>query len=190
MSVTSENRQIHVLGFSGSLRKKSMNTAMLRAAQELRPEGMQLEVFDLAPLPFYNGDVEALGFPEPVAAFRSRLAAADALLIATPEYNYSITGVLKNALDWASRGPNSPLFDQPVAMMGAGGGAGTALSQMHLRQICVHNNMHPLARPQVLLARARDRFDVDGNLVDEEARQRIRELLAALAVWTRRLRGR
>jgi chromate reductase len=166
-----------------------MNSGMLRAARDLLPEGVRLEIFDLAPIPLYNGDVEALGFPDPVAAFRSRLAAADALLIASPEYNYSVSGVLKNAIDWASRGPDSPLLDKPVAMMGAGGGAGTALSQMHLRQICVHNNMYPLARPQVLLARARDKFDADGNLVDEEARGRIRELLAALAKWTRRLRG-
>jgi chromate reductase len=182
-------RPLQVLGISGSLRKKSMNTALLRAAQELLPDSMWLEIFDLAPIPFYDGDVEALGFPEPVRELRSRIAAADALLFATPEYNYSVTGVLKNALDWASRGPNSPLLDKPVAMMGAGGGAGTALSQMHLRQICVHNNMHPLARPQVLFARARDKFDADGNLVDEEARARIRELLIALAAWTRRLRG-
>jgi len=182
-------RALHIVGFSGSLRKRSLNTGMLRAARELAPEGMQVGIFDLSPLPLYNGDLEAEGWPEPVAAFREALAAADALLIATPEYNYSVTGVLKNAIDWASRGPNSPLLEKPVAIMGAGGGAGTSLAQMHLRQICVHNSMFPLARPQVLLARARDKFDADGNLVDADARDRVRELLEALAAWTRRLHG-
>jgi chromate reductase len=187
MSVDHHARPLQVLGFSGSLRKKSLNTGLLRAAQEVLPAGMRLEIFDLAPIPLYNGDVEALGFPEPVQQFRDGIAAADALLIATPEYNYSVTGVLKNAIDWASRPPSSPLLDKPVAMLGAGGRAGTSLAQMHLRQMCVHNNMHPLARPQLLLAGVRDRFDAEGRLVDDEIRARIRELLEALAEWTRRL---
>lgn len=187
MSQPSAPRPLHIFGFSGSLRKKSLNTGLLRAAQEVLPMGTRLEIFDLTPLPFYNADVEALGLPAPVQAFRDGIAAADALLIATPEYNYSVTGVLKNALDWASRGPSSPLLDKPVAMMGAGGRAGTALAQMHLRQMCVHNNMHPLARPQLLLAGVRDKFDAEGRLIDDEIRARIRELVEALGDWTRRL---
>jgi chromate reductase, NAD(P)H dehydrogenase (quinone) len=189
MTPSTEPRPLQIFGFSGSLRKKSLNTGLLRAAQEVLPAEVRLEIFDLTPLPFYNGDLDALGLPDPVRAFRDGIAAADALLIATPEYNYSVTGVLKNAIDWASRGPNSPLLDKPVAMMGAGGRAGTALAQMHLRQMCVHNNMHPLARPQLLLAGVRDRFDAEGRLVDEEIRARIREMVEALAEWTRRLRG-
>lgn len=179
---------IQVLGFSGSLRKGSYNTALLRAAAELLPAGMALDIFDLAPLPFYNADVEAAGLPDAVQAFRERIAAADALLIATPEYNYSITGVLKNALDWASRPPAAPLTEKPVAIMGAGGRFGTVRAQMHLRQIMLHNNMHPLNRPEVMLMRAGEHFDATGNLTNERSRQSVIELLAALAAWTNRLR--
>lgn len=110
---------VHILGFSGSLRKGSFNTAFLRVASQLLPPDVTLETFDLAPIPLYNGDVEAAGFPEAVVRFKQRIAAADALLIATPEYNYSIPGVLKNAIDWASRPPkDSPLNGKPVAFMG------------------------------------------------------------------------
>lgn len=187
-SIPTDLQPIRVLGISGSLRKASLNTAALRAAQELLPEGMRLEIFDLAPIPMYNPDVEAEGFPEPVQEFRARLAAADALLFATPEYNFSLPGVLKNAIDWASRPPDSPLNDKPIALMGASPSPnGTVLAQMHLRQICNHNNMLPLGRPRVLIGRAHEKFDAGGRLVDERTRESIRELLAALAVWTRRL---
>jgi len=129
---------VHVLGISGSLRKASYNTALLRPASELLPRGMTLEVFDLSSIPLYNDDVRALGFPKPVQEFRSRIAAADALLIATPEYNFSIPGVLKNAIDWASRPPDPPLDGKPLAIMGAStGNFGTVRAQMHLRQVCV-----------------------------------------------------
>ncbi len=182
---------IHVLGFSGSLRRGSYNTALLRAAAELLPEGMTLETFDLAPIPLYNEDVRAAGYPEPVQEFRKRIATADALLIATPEYNYSIPGVLKNALDWASRLPNPPLWGKPVAIMGASDGMfGTARAQMQLRQVCVTTNMLPINKPEVLVARAQDKFDANGRLVDETTRRFLRELLEALAAWTRRLQGR
>jgi chromate reductase len=182
--------KIHVLGFSGSLRKGSFNTALLRAAVELLPEGMTLEIFDLSPLPFFNSDLEAQGTPEAVKNFKARIAAADALLIATPEYNYSIPGVLKNAIDWASRTPkDSPLNGKPVAMTGAGGMFGTVRAQMHLRQIALHNGMLVLAKPEVYVARASEKFDTAGRLIDEPTRQRLRELLEALAAWTRKLRG-
>lgn len=181
---------VHLLGFSGSLRKGSYNTAALHAAQELLPEGMSLEVFDLAPIPMFNADVWAAGFPEPVQEFRDRIAAADALLIATPEYNYSVPGVLKNAIDWASRPPNPPLNGKPVAIMGVtNGNFGTVRAQMHLRQICVYTNMFPINKPEVLIFRAQEKFDAEGRLVDEATRGFIRDLLSALADWTHRLRG-
>jgi len=180
---------IHVLGFAGSLRKGSYNRAILRAATELLPAGMSLEIFDLLPIPLYNADVEAIGEPEPVQEFKARITAADALLIATPEYNYSIPGVLKNALDWASRpSKDSPLNGKPVAMMGAGGMFGTVRAQQHLRLIAVHNDMHVLNKPEVYISRPWEKFDGDGHLSDGATRERIRTLLEALAAWTRQLR--
>lgn len=182
--------RIHVLGISGSLRKGSYNTALLAAASELLPEGMTLEKFDLSSIPLYNEDVRALGYPKPVLELRDRIAASDALLIATPEYNYSIPGVLKNAIDWASRPPDPPLNGKPVAIMGAStGNFGTVRAQMHLRQVCVYCNMFPVNRPEVLVMRAREKFDAGGRLADEDARGFLRDLLVALADWTRRLRG-
>lgn len=183
-------RPVHVLGFAGSLRKSSANRGLLRAAAELLPKDVTLEIFDLTPIPLYNWDVEAAGTPEPVKLFRERIAAADALLIATPEYNYSFPGVLKNAIDWASRPPrDTPLAGKPIAMMGAGGGAGTARAQMALRQVAVFTNMLPLNKPEVMVQQAFEKFDSDGNLTDETVRPRIQALLEALAAWTRRLRG-
>ncbi len=183
---------IHVLGFAGSLRKKSYNAAALRAAQQLLPEGLSLEIFDISPIPMFNEDVEAVGYPEPVQHFKARIAAADALLIATPEYNYSMPGVMKNALDWASRPANqTPLSGKPLGIMGASAGPwGTARAQLHLRQSCVYFNSLPLNKPVVQIARAALKFDAEGRLIDEPTRQEIRALLEALAVWTRRLRGR
>ena len=182
------SKPVHVLGFSGSLRKGSYNTNLLRAAADLLPDGMTLEVFDLAPLPLYNEDLRAAVYPPAVQAFRERLSAADALLIATPEYNYSIPAVLKNALDWASRPPEPPLTGKPVALMGAStGNFGTVRAQLHLRQVCVFTNMHPLNKPEVLVPRAMDKFDAEGRLTDEPTRGYVRDLLVALAAWTRQL---
>ncbi len=183
-------KPIHVLGICGSLRKSSYNTWLLNAAIGLMPEGMTLEMFDLSSIPLYDDDVRAAGFPEPVNEFRDRIAAADALLIATPEYNFSIPGVLKNAFDWASRPPNPPLNGKPVAMMGAStGNFGTVRAQLHLRQICVYCNMFAVNKPEVLVMRAQEKFDASGRLVDETTRGFIRDLLIALADWTRLLRG-
>ncbi|WP_448188837.1 NADPH-dependent FMN reductase [Azospirillum sp. sgz301742] len=179
---------IHVLGFAGSLRKASTNRSLLRVATEVVPEGMVLEVFDLSPIPLYNGDVEAAGLPEPVRDFRERIRAADALLIACPEYNYSIPGVLKNAIDWASRPPDQPFADKPLALMGAGGGLGTARSQYHLRQTCVFLDLHPLNKPELLVRNA-ESFNPDGSLKDGSVPGKVAALLTALAAWTRRLRG-
>jgi len=182
---------IHVLGFSGSLRRASWNSGLLRAAAQVLPEGLTLEIHDLSAIPLFNQEaVEGDRLPDPVRHFKARLAAADALLIATPEYNYSLPGVLKNAIDWASRPPqDSPLDGKPLALMGAGGIFGTVRAQLHLRQIAVFTNMLPLNRPQIHVMRAWEKFDADGNLKDEAVRQEIRALLEALAAWTRRLRG-
>jgi len=180
---------VHVLGFSGSLRKASYNTGLLRVAAERLPDDMTLEIFDLAPIPPFNQDLEA-NPPEAVRRFKERIAAADALLIATPEYNYSIPGVLKNAIDWASRPPReSPLNDKPLAIMGAGGQYGTVRAQLHLRHVAVYTNIHPLNKPEVMITRAWEKFDADGNLTDEASKKAIGDLLVALGAWTRRLRG-
>jgi len=184
------DRIVHVLGFAGSLRKGSYNRAVLRAAGELLPDAMTLETFDIAPIPPYDYDIEVMGFPEPVVRFRDRITAADALLIVTPEYNYSMPGVLKNAIDWASRsGDHRPLDGKPVGLMGASPGmAGTARAQAHLRMTCVCTNMLPLSRPEVLIGQAPAKFDEELRLTDEGTRQRIRDLLVALRDWTLKLR--
>lgn len=152
---------------------------------------MSLELFDLTPIPLFNLDVEAEGDPEPVARFKERIAAADALLIATPEYNASVSGVLKNAIDWASRPPRqSVLSGKPAAIIGASQGAlGTARAQMHLRQTAAFTNLLVLSRPELLVMKAQDLFDAELRLTDEGTRKRLRTLLEALAAWTLRLRG-
>lgn len=179
---------LRVAGLSGSLRRASYNTALLRAAAELMPPGMSLAIVDISLLPMYNQDVEA-PFPQTVVEFRARLEQADAVLIATPEYNASISGALKNALDWASRPPRPPLSGKPVAIMGAStGNFGTLRAQLHLRQILTHLGALPLGKPEVLIARAEQAFDSDRRLVDETARAFLRELLFALANWAQKVR--
>jgi chromate reductase, NAD(P)H dehydrogenase (quinone) len=179
---------LSVLGFAGSLRKGSYNGAVLRAAVELAPPDVRIETFDLHGIPLYDGDVEAAGLPEAVQRFRARIAAADALLIVTPEYNYSMAGVLKNAIDWASRPPDQPFRGKPVALAGASvGGFGTARAQYHLRQTCVYLDMVPLNKPEVFVSAAHQKVDAEGRLSDEPSRAAIRALLEALAVWARRL---
>jgi chromate reductase len=181
---------LRVLGIAGSLRAGSYNRALLRAAEELAPSGMEIRPFDLAPIPFYNGDVEALGDPEPVVAFKTAIREVDALLIVTPEYNYGVPGVLKNAIDWASRPPGqSSLIGKPAALMGATPGAtGTARAQLQIRQAFVFTQTLPLPGPEVLVARAHEKFDDQGRLTDETTRRYVRELLQRLAEWTHRLR--
>jgi len=181
---------IQVLGISGSLRKNSVNAGLLRAAAAVAPQGISVDIFDLSPIPLYNEDLLTAGVPGPVSAFKDAIATADALLIATPEYNYSIPGVLKNAIDWASRPiKGSPLVGKPVALMGAGGMMGTVRAQLALRQVAVYTNMFVLNRPEVLVVRAHEKFDASGNLVDESTRAAVRDLLEALRAWTIRLRG-
>ena len=181
---------IHVLGISGSLRRASWNTGLLHAAGELLPEGMSLEIADLADIPLYNQDHDGPHASEAVKHLRDRIRAADALLIATPEYNGSIPGVLKNAIDWASRPmSDSPLSGKPLAIMGAGGMSGTIRAQLALRQLSAAINTLIINRPQVQIMRSWEKFDAEGALTDEQSRQEIRALLEALAAWTRRLRG-
>ena len=182
--------KITVLGIAGSLRRGSYNTAALRAAQGLAPPDMMLESFDIAPIPLYNEDVRAAGFPPVVEEFRQRIAAADALLFVTPEYNYSVPGVLKNAIDWASRPPDQPFDDKPIALMGASPSTlGTARAQYHLRQTFVFLPVHLLYKPEVMIAAAATKFDAQGNLTDQPTRDIIRQMLQNLAAWTRRLKA-
>lgn len=181
---------LRILGMSGSLRKKSYNTAALRAAQGLVPDGATMEIFDLTPIPLYNDDIREQGYPPAVQEFRDRIAAADALLLVTPEYNYSFSGVLKNAIDWASRPPNPPLTNKPVAIMGATQGLwGTVKAQHHLRQCCVFLNLWPVNKPEVLIAQAASKFDAAGNLTDEATTKVIAELMTSLVAWTNRLKS-
>ena len=179
---------VHILGISGSLRKGSFHTALLRNAAELLPPDVTLEIADISGVPLYNGDLEVDGGPEPVRALRAQIAEANALLLAVPEYNYSFSAAIKNALDWASR-PESPLNGKPVAFMSTGGQLGGARAQLQLRQVAVYTNMLPLNRPEVIIPRGWEKFDAEGRLTDEAARVSIQAQLEALAAWTRRLRG-
>src|SRR5579864_4186539 len=184
----SDSRGISVLGICGSLRKASYNSAALRTAVALKPAGMSVTVADISQIPPYNEDVRAQGFPAPVETLRRQIAAADALLFACPEYNYSMSGVLKNAIDWASRPPDQPFAGKPCAILGAAAGmAGSARAQMHLRQSCVFLDMHPLNKPEVLIFQAQNKFDVDGKLTDDVAKNLIRDVMVNLAAWARQL---
>ena len=169
--------KIRILGFAGSLQKSSFNKAFLRAAMELVPGDAELEIFDLEGIPQYNADLEST-LPVRVREFKSRIRAADAILIATPEYNHSITGVLKNAIDWASRPPGDNSFnDKPVAIMSASVGMlGGARAQFHLRHVFVNLNMHAVNQPQVFVNAVEKKIDGEGRLVDELVREKIREL--------------
>ncbi len=183
-------RKVRILGFAGSLRKGSYNKMLLNAATKLVPGDAEIEVFDLEGIPPFNQDLEQ-NPPEKVKIFKKKIKGADAILIATPEYNYSIPGVLKNAIDWASRpyGDNS-FSGKPVAIMGASIGIfGAARAQYHLRQTFVFLDMHPVNHPEVMIGPGEERFDKNGNLVDERGKEKVKELVVALVKWTRRLRG-
>jgi chromate reductase len=175
-----------ILGISGSLRERSYNTALLRAAAELAPPDVELEVFDLSATPLFNDDVEAVGDPEPVAELRQAVAEADALLLATPEYNRGTSGVLKNAIDWLSRPAlASVLRWKPVAIVGASSGrGGTRRAQQQVRDALLFPGAVVLDEPQVALPIAWERFDPDLNLTDENAGAALTELLTGLVALT------
>jgi chromate reductase len=182
---------IKVLGFAGSLRRSSFNRSLLNAARQQAPEGMSIEVFDLAVVPLYNGDVEAAGDPEGVVAFKQAIRDADAVLMVTPEYNHGVTGVMKNAVDWASRPPQSaPLGHKPVGVIGASPGmTGSARGQSQLRQAFEFTNSYCMPQPELLVFRAHEKFDADGRLIDETTSAYLRRYLEAFLEWTRRFRA-
>jgi chromate reductase len=182
------SRPIRILGIAGSLRRGSYNRAALRAATLLVPEGVEIDILELGGIPMFNQDDEQ-NPPAPVLELKRRIRAADAVLMVTPEYNYSIPAVLKNALDWASRPHEDNAWSgKPAAIMGAAPGAlGTARAQYHLRQIFVYLNVFPINQPEVMIADAAHRFDSAGNLTHEPTKQIIRELLQSLVEWTRRI---
>ena len=184
------NRPLVVCGIAGSLRERSFNRALLRAAQELAPQGMEVRIFDrMAEIPLFNEDLEAHGDPEPVEALKRAIGEADALLIATPEYNHGVPGVLKNAIDWASRpARGSVLSGKPTAILGASPGVtGTARAQSQLRQAFVFTNTPAVLQPEILVYRANEKFDSERRLTDEKTREFVGKLLVTLADWTRRL---
>ena len=179
---------LKVLAISGSLRAGSYNTGALRAAQELAPEGMTIEIAPIADLPLYNADVQAKGFPQPVQDLGEKIRQADAVLIASPEYNYSIPGGLKNAIDWISRLPNQPFAGKPIGMIGASMSLlGAARAQYHLRQSFVFLDALPVNKPEVFITLAHQKFDETGALTDEPTRGFIFQLLVSLAAWTHKL---
>jgi chromate reductase len=180
-----------ILAISGSLRKASTNTMALRAAQKLAPAGIEITIADLSALPMYNDDVRIAGEPESVTELKAKVKAADAVLIATPEYNFSIPAVLKNALDWLSRPPEPPFDGKPVAILGASPGpVGTARVQYHLRQVLVFMNTFTLNKPEVFINNSGSKFNVDGELTDEATAKFITEQITALRTLAERVKSR
>ena len=179
---------INILGIAGSLRKGSYNRALLRLAVELAPPGTEVEIFELDGIPPFNQDLE-LAPPDSVKNFKTKIRAADALLFASPEYNYSVPGVLKNAIDWASRPYGDNAFEgKPVALMSASiGMLGGARAQYHLRQILVFLNMYPINRPEVMMPFAASKVDAEGRVNDDGTKKYLQELLVNLADWSRRI---
>ena len=182
------SRPIHILGIAGSLRRASYNRAALRAATELAPEGVSVDIFELDGIPAFNQDEEQ-NPPDKVVELKKRVREADAILFVTPEYNYSVPGVLKNAIDWASRPYGDSAWNgKAAAIMGASVGAiGTARAQYHLRQMMVFLNMFPVNQPEVMIGNAADRFDANGNLTHDATKEFIRQLLQNLVDWTRKI---
>ena len=182
------SRPVRILGIAGSLRRESYNRAALRAATQLVPEGATIDIFELDGIPGFNQDEEQ-NPPAKVAELKRGIREADAILIVTPEYNYSVPGVLKNAIDWASRPYGDSAWNgKPAAIMGASVGAiATARAQYHLRQMMVFLNMFPINQPEVMIGHASKRFDAQGNLTDEATKEFIRQLLQNLVDWTRRI---
>ena len=177
------NKTYRFVALLGSLRQGSYNAMVLRAAQAVAPANIQIEVLEgLGELPAYNQDVQGQGFPAGLEAMAQKIRAADGVLIVSPEYNYSVPGFLKNALDWLSRHPSKPFEGQAVGIMGASPGLlGTARAQYHLRQILVFLNAYPVNRPEIMIGQAADKFTPEGELKDEKTREFIGQLLTAVA---------
>ncbi|HEX8774541.1 MAG TPA: NAD(P)H-dependent oxidoreductase [Pyrinomonadaceae bacterium] len=182
------SKPVRILGIAGSLRRESYNRAALRAATELVPEGASIEIFELDGIPGFNQDEEQNPHAK-VVELKRRIREADAILFVTPEYNYSVPGVLKNAIDWASRPYGDSAWNgKPAAIMGASVGAiATARAQYHLRQMMVFLNMFPINQPEVMIGNAAERFDAEGNLTDDATKEFIRQLLQNLVEWARRI---
>jgi chromate reductase len=185
------NDNIRLLGIAGSLRQGSFNRALLRAVKEVLPTHAELDIYEgLKDIPPYDGDVEAAGAPPSVIALKEAIAAADGLVIATPEYNYSIPGVLKNAIDWASRPPaQTPLRDKPAGIIGASQGpSGTMRAQYHLRQVFVFMNVHAMGQPEVFVGSAKSKFEADGRLHDTATREHLAKWAEAYVAWVLKMR--
>jgi chromate reductase len=182
-------KPVTILGFAGSLRTASYNRALLRAAVEAAPDLMRVEIFDLAPVPLYNADVEAEGEPAGVKSFKDAIRAADGVLMVTPEYNHGVPGVMKNAVDWASRPPQGSVLDRkPVGIIGASPGVtGSARGQSQLRQAFEFTNSYAMPQPELLVFRANEKFDAEGRLADQPTRERLAAYLAAFEAWVRRV---
>jgi len=173
-----------LVGISGSLRKGSFNTMLLKAASQVLPFNVSMEIISIEDIPLYNADLDlpsAKQRPQPVEHFRKMLTDADGILISSPEYNYSIPGGLKNAIDWASRGEDSPLLRKPVAVIGATTGLwGTTRMQLAFHNVFLFLDMKPVYKPEVLVAQAEKKFDKIGNLIDEVAKKILKQKLEAL----------
>jgi chromate reductase len=183
--------KISILGISGSGRRGSYNTALLEAAKELAQESITIGTFQIAKLPLYNQDLEA-AMPAQVSEFKNSVKESDAILFAVPEHNYTVTAVMKNALEWGARPPSDNSWNEkPCAMMSASSGPrGGARAQLHLRQILVDLNMHPINRPLLLVANEADKFDSNMRLTDSQIRETLRVLLTRLEEWTRTLQNK
>ena len=183
------NGNFKILAFAGSLRHNSINAGLLRAAGEVAPEGVEIEIFDLSRIPLFNEDLNPANPPEAVREFKDKFREADAILIATPEYNYSIPGVLKNAIDWASRPhANNVLKQKPAAILGATGGmSGTIRAQIALRQVLQPLETFVMLKPEFFLPNAGQLFDAQGDLQDEATLDRLRGMIDALVLWSERL---
>jgi chromate reductase len=178
---------MNIVALVGSLRQGSLNRALLHATTAVAPAGMKIELLEIGDVPLYNGDVQSQGFPEVVTRLGEAIRQADGVLLITPEYNYSVSGVLKNAIDWISRLPEQPFNEKPTAIMGASmGNLGTARAQYHLRQILVYLNAHVMNRPEIMVPAAHSKFDAEGKLTDESTREHLVKFSAAFQAFASR----
>lgn len=181
--------KIKIIAIPGSLRKKSFNRMLVNSLDLLKPENMEIEIADLSDIPLYNGDVEDAGIPASVAAFKEKIKKSDGVITATPEYNHAMPGVLKNALDWASRPPYNPFDGKPAGIIGASTGlSGTISAQENFRHVAALLNMHVMNYPVVLVRNAQDKFGEDGFLADERTGDILRKYLLAFSLWTEKNR--